>query len=179
MKKLSFYIVALLLLVTANTNAQIVKVDRKYGSPTWAPKAPTTVKYYYLPDINTYYDVPARRYIYNNNGSWVRSASLPADSRGYNLKTGQTVYLSDYNGNAPYTLFKKHKVKYRGNGNWKRNGHDNGLHKGHYKGHKGPNGRKEYKDDKDDRDNDDRKEYREDKDHKDHKEYKEHKGKNK
>jgi hypothetical protein len=141
MRKLH-YIIVILFFITAG-NAQIVKVNNTYGPkpPTWAPKAPTTVKYYYLPDIQTYYDVPAQRYIYYNNGTWTRTAALPAYYRGYDLKNGKTVYLTDYKGNTPYVLFKEHKVKYKGNGQWKRNGHDNGLHKGQYKG-KGPKGKK-------------------------------------
>lgn len=129
MKKLQYYIAAFLFFV-AVANAQIVTVDYTKYRPAWAPTAPVTVKYYYLPDIQTYYDVPAQRYIYLNNGSWVRTAALPAYYRGYDLRNGNTVYLSDYRGNTPYVLFKEHKVKYKGNGKWKPNGHDNGLHKG-------------------------------------------------
>lgn len=133
MKNLSYYIIAMLFFLTTNSNAQIVKVDRKYGAPAWAPAAPATVKYYYLPDIETYYDVPAQRYIYRKDGAWVRTAALPATYKTYNLRNGKTVYLTDYNGNTPYVLYKEHKVKYKGNGKWKRNGHDNGLHKGQHK----------------------------------------------
>ena len=134
MKKLS-YIIVMLFLITVKSNAQIVKVDNHYGPPVWAPKAPATVKYYYLPDIQTYYDVPAQRYIYNNNGTWVRTASLPTYYKGYNLRSGRTVYLTDYRGNTPYILYNQHIVKYKGNGKWKRNDHDNGLHKGQNKQH--------------------------------------------
>lgn len=129
MKNISYIIILLFSLTTASAQVTI-----QYGTrPVWAPNAPATVKYYYLPDIETYYDVPARRYIYMNNGTWVRTAALPAYYRGYDLRGGRTVYLSDYRGNTPYVLFKEHKVKYKGNGKWKPNGRDNGLHKGHYK----------------------------------------------
>lgn len=136
MRKLNYLIAAFLLVLTVG-NAQIVKVDYSKYRTTWAPKAPVNVKYYYLPDIQTYYDVPAQRYIYQNNGNWVRTASLPANYRGYDLRNGNTVYLSDYRGNTPYVLFKEHKVKYKGNGKWKEwkaNGHDNGNHNGEHKG---------------------------------------------
>jgi hypothetical protein len=145
MKNIQFYTLAFLLCLT-NAIGQIVKVDRKYGTkttvktvttaPTWAKAAPVNVNYYYLPDIDTYYDVPARRYIYNSNGKWVRTAVLPSTYSRYNLSTGRTVYLTDYKGNAPYTLYNVHKVKYKGNKHWKRNGHDNGHHRGKGKGKK-------------------------------------------
>ena len=125
------YIALLLFFVTAAT----AQVTIQYGTrPVWAPNAPATVKYYYLPDIETYYDVPAKRYLYLNHGTWVSTATLPTYYRGYNLRNGRTVYLSDYRGNTPYVLFKEHKVKYKGNGKWKANGHDNGNHNGQHKG---------------------------------------------
>ncbi len=132
-----------LLAMAFNTQAQVAaKVDKTYGvtkPPTWAPKAPTTVKYYYLPDIQTYYDVPAKRYIYQKDGVWTRTSVLPTRYNGYDLRKGQTVYLTDYNGTKPYAYYKKHKVKYAGKP-WKPNGRDNGNHYGQLKN--GNNGNK-------------------------------------
>lgn len=117
-----FYLLVTLLAVTVSSQGQ-VSVNVNVGTPpVWAPAAPVEVRYYYLPDIEVYYDVPARRYIYLRNGSWHRSAALPARYRGYNLRRGQTIYLTDYRGNAPYSYYKTHKVKYKGNGNWKNKG---------------------------------------------------------
>ncbi len=134
MKTTKFLMLATLIVVAFTTEAQIVKVDKHYGAiaPKWAPTAPAETQYYYLPDIQTYYDVPAQRYIYQRNGSWVRTATLPTRYKGYDLYHGQTVYLTDYKGNAPYTYYKEHKVKYVGK-KWKANGHDNGNHYGHFK----------------------------------------------
>ena len=102
------------LVVTLSTDAQI-SVNLNVGTPpVWAPSAPVQVKYYYLPDIEVYYDVPARRYMYLRNGRWFRSASLPSHYRGYDLYHGQTIFLTDYRGNTPYTNFKEHKIKYVG-----------------------------------------------------------------
>ena len=132
---------AALLAIAFNTQAQVAaKVDKTYGTtkpPTWAPKAPTTAKYYYLPDNQKYYDVTAQLYIYLKDWNWTRTAVIPFRYKGYDLNKGQTVYLTDYKGNAPYTYFSKHKVKYAGKP-WKANGHDNGNHYGQIKnGNKG------------------------------------------
>lgn len=134
MKKMKFLMLATLLLLVFNSQAQAVKVDNKYGVkiPIWAPKAPATTHYYYLPDIQTYYDVPAQRFIYQRNGFWVRTATLPTRYRGYDLYKGQIVFLTDYKGNAPFTYHNKHKVRYAGKP-WKDNGHDNGNHYGQKK----------------------------------------------
>ena len=141
MKTIKLIMFTALLAVTFSTQAQ-VSVNVNLGTPpVWAVAAPPKVEYYYLPDIDTYYDVPAQRYIYLRNGSWVRTSALPARYRGYDLYRGRTVYLSDYRGHRPYEFYKSHKVKYKGNGKWNHNGHkksnkhDNENH-GKSKGHK-------------------------------------------
>ncbi len=149
MKATKLFLLMTLFVVTVSSQAQ-VSVNVNLGTPpVWAPAAPVEVQYYYLPDLEVYYDVPARRYIYMRNGGWYRSASLPARYRGYDLYHGRTVYLNDYRGNAPYTYYKNHKVKYRGNGYWKSHpgkgnnkgyghpgkGHGKGNGNGHGKGH--------------------------------------------
>ncbi|MDP2159492.1 MAG: hypothetical protein Q8K02_03355 [Flavobacterium sp.] len=95
-----------------------VSVNVNLGTPPfWAPADRVEVQYYYLPEVDVYYDVPAQRFIYIRNGRWHRSAALPARYRGYNLNGANIVYLTDYRGNAPYKLHKQHKVKYRNRGN--------------------------------------------------------------
>ncbi len=117
-----FFLLITLISVAVSSQAQ-VSVNVNVGTPpVWAPAAPVEVRYYYIPDIEVYYDASASRYIYLRNGKWHRSAALPAHYRGYNLRNGRTIYLTDYKGNAPYTYYKTHKVKYKGNGNWKNKG---------------------------------------------------------
>lgn len=111
----------MLFFLTMGISAQISVNVNVGGPPVWAPTAPVEVQFYYLPDIEVYYDVPAQRYIYLNNGAWARSANLPKRYRGYDLHFSHPVYLSDYKGNKPYLNFKQHKVKYKGKGNWKGN----------------------------------------------------------
>jgi len=134
MRKIQFYSVVFLL-CAINATAQATKVDRTYGpkitvrpatqAPVWAKAAPANVNYYYLPDLDTYYDVPAKRYIYMNNGTWVKRSTLPTWHKGYNMANSNPVYLTDYKGRTPYKLYKVHKVKYKGKGRLKSNGHAN------------------------------------------------------
>lgn len=131
MKNLKYLLALWLLTFATEINAQAT-VGINVGAPNWASGAPAKTNYYYLPDIETYYDVPQRQYIYMNNGAWTRTSTLPTRYKGYNLYTSRPVYLTDYKGNTPYVLYKEHKVKYKGKA-WKRNGHDNGLHRGHGK----------------------------------------------
>ena len=114
-------IVGLLFFLTTGMFSQ-VSVNVNIGAPpVWAPAAPVEVQFYYLPEIEVYYDVPAHVYIYLNNGAWIRSAKLPKRYHGYDLYHSHPVYLRDYKGKKPYVHYKEHKVKYKGNGKWKEN----------------------------------------------------------
>jgi len=130
MKTMKSLTLTVLLVIAFNIQAQVaVTVNKTYGAPVWAKAAPAKVQYYYLPDIETYYDVPAKRYIYQRDGRWVRTTVLPTRYKGYDLYHGQTVYLTDYRGNAPYKYYKAHKIKYVGK-KWK---HDKGNHNRYWK----------------------------------------------
>ncbi|MDF2434279.1 MAG: hypothetical protein JWP44_3910 [Mucilaginibacter sp.] len=55
-----------------------VSVGFNIGSqPDWGPVGYTRAEYYYMPDIDAYYDVPNHQYIYYDNYSWVRVRALP------------------------------------------------------------------------------------------------------
>ncbi|MDO7850303.1 hypothetical protein [Hymenobacter convexus] len=94
--------------------------------------APADAQYYYVPEINGYYDVPARRYLVQRNGKWTRLERID----GYDPRNFHPQYI-EYRGAEPWT--------YRG-------GNPHGLPPGQAK--------KMYRDDRDHdggrRDNDDR-----------------------
>lgn len=93
-----------------------VSININIGSqPTWGPVGYDYVEYYYLPDIEVYYYVPRRQFVYLSNGRWVFVTSLPSRYRSYNLYGGYKVVI---NQPRPYLNFKTHKVtyaKYKGN----------------------------------------------------------------
>lgn len=98
-----------LALSTTPSHAQI-NINVNLGSqPQWGPSGYDYVEYYYLPDIETYYYVPKRQFVYLNNGRWVFSTSLPSRYSGYNLYDGYKVVL---NTPRPYLSFTTHKMKY-------------------------------------------------------------------
>jgi hypothetical protein len=137
MKKFKLFVVGLLFITTSQAQ---ISVNVNLGTPpVWAPAKSVQTQYYYLPEINSYYDVPSQRFIYFNNGKWVRSEKLPSRYKNYNLHNGKVVYLTDYRGNAPYVYNKKHKVKYEttiyrpGKVIYVKTKHDNGKHKGEEK----------------------------------------------
>lgn len=175
MKTINFFKIGLLVFAVSSSQAQVnvnvnigkpppvVVVQQVVVPPQWGPVGYDNTEYYYIPDIQTYYDIRSRQYIYNGNGNWIRSRNLPSQHRNYNLYNGYKVVLTDYHGRTPYMYYNTHKVKY-------------------YKGYKGKpqknRGKYYYKhdDDHDDDDHDkhhhhDKRDYRgkEDRNHRGHK----------
>ncbi len=112
MKSFKLILIALFFIASNAVDAQ-VSVNVNIGSPpTWGPVGYSQVEYYYLPDIESYYDIRQSQFIYFGSGKWVYSRHLPAHHRNYNLYNGYKVVLTDYHGRTPYTHFKTHKSKY-------------------------------------------------------------------
>jgi hypothetical protein len=112
MKKLKLIALGIFLFVSSLIQAQ-VSVNVNVGTPpAWGPVGYSNVKYYYLPDVQAYYDVPSSQFIYIKNGKWFRSRYLPGNFRNYNLYNGYKVVLNDYRGSHPYYYFNTHKAKY-------------------------------------------------------------------
>jgi len=96
-------------LIPFRSEAQ-VSVNVNIGSqPSWGPVGYDHVDYYYLPDIESYYYVPKRQFVYLRNNNWVFATSLPSRYRGYDLYNGYKVVI---NSPTPYHYHKNHKVKY-------------------------------------------------------------------
>ena len=110
MKKL--FLLLLLLVnsgLTLKSHAQ-VSVNINIGAqPAWGPTGYDYVDYYYLPDIESYYYVPKKQFIYLGSGGWVFTTTLPPRYRGYDLYNGYKVVI---NSPQPYRYFENHKVKY-------------------------------------------------------------------
>jgi hypothetical protein len=176
MKTIKLFIIAFLFFAGSTTQAQVA-VDVNIGTPNvnvhvgtpppsrpapppvWGPVGYDEVEYYYLPDIQVYYDIRLSQYIYFGHGKWIRSRYLPSHCRNYDLYHGYKVVLNDYHGHAPYTYYNTHKTKYykgykgkpqKSRGEYKvhydhdhddhdNNHHDNGNHNNH--GGKGHNGK--------------------------------------
>lgn len=127
------------------SNAQ-VKVDINMNTPDqpeWGPAGYKYAGYYYMPDIETYYSVPKKQFVYYSGNQWVFSNTLPPTYAGYNLYSG---YKAVVNTPDAYKYFNEHKVKYVRFKNYKgkqviiKNKHDNGNHYGQYKNKKNGKG---------------------------------------
>jgi hypothetical protein len=112
MKTIQFIAAGILLFCAGSAQSQ-VSVNVNIGSPPlWGPVGYSEARYYYLPDVQAYYDVQSSMFIYYGGGRWVHRTYLPSRYRNYDLYGGYKVVMSDYHGNTPYTHFKEHKSKY-------------------------------------------------------------------
>lgn len=112
MKIVKLIVVGTILLVTTAMHSQI-SVSVNFGTPpAWGPVGYSSVDYYYLPDVEAYYDIRESQFIYFGNGRWIRSARLPKKYSNYDLYHGYKVVLNDYHGRSPYANFNQHKVTY-------------------------------------------------------------------
>ena len=89
--------------ITKNSNAQVkVGVNINIGSqPVWGPVGYDYVDYYYMPDIDAYYYVPNRQFVYLSNGRWIFATSLPVAYRHYDLYSGYKVVINEPKAISP------------------------------------------------------------------------------
>lgn len=121
MRTIKLIAAAIILFAFSPMQAQI-SVNVNIGAPpAWAPEGYTEAEYYYIPDVEAYYDVRQTQFIYFGNGGWIRSRNLPNQYRNYDLYGGYKVVLDDYRGSRPYNNFKNHKIKYHKGYNGKHN----------------------------------------------------------
>ncbi|GAA4502502.1 hypothetical protein GCM10023172_25960 [Hymenobacter ginsengisoli] len=111
-KTASLAVLSGLALAAAPAHAQInVNINT---APPVVVGAPADAQYYYIPEANAYYDVPARRYLVQRNGQWGRYERLD----GYDPRNFHPQYI-DYRGDSPWL--------------WKGKGHPHGMPPGQAK----------------------------------------------
>jgi hypothetical protein len=114
MKRIFVFIATMILSGAAlhKSEAQVsMSINVNIGAqPLWGPVGYDYVEYYYLPDIEVYYWVPRRQYVYFYGGRWVFATSLPARYSHYNLYTGYKVVINEPKA---YLHYHQHKVKYK------------------------------------------------------------------
>ncbi|TWR29923.1 hypothetical protein FPZ43_08715 [Mucilaginibacter pallidiroseus] len=97
------------LLIVKQADAQISLSVNIGSQPEWGPVGYDHADYYYMPDIDSYYDVPNHQYIFLENNTWVRRASLPSRYSNYNVYNGYKVVVNERN---PWTRNDVYRTKY-------------------------------------------------------------------
>jgi len=112
MKALKLVALGIVLFCAGAAQAQ-VSVRFNIGvQPQWAPVGYENTRYYYLPDVESYYDVENSMFIYYEGNSWIHRSYLPSRYRNYDLYNGYKVGMRNYHGNTPYYNHREYRVRY-------------------------------------------------------------------
>lgn len=130
MKKITLIsAIALSGLFYTNANAQILQIGLHLGggrsvvqasllSPNIAVNYTNADNYYYLPDVDAYYNTYEQVYYYNDGERWVSAAYLPGEYRNYDWRNARHYELR---ARRPYLNADVYRERYRGNADWNRN----------------------------------------------------------
>jgi hypothetical protein len=106
--------------VYKTADAQVgVHVGLNFGAPVYprhySEPAPVIYNnyddYYYLPDVDAYYNVNRRCYYYNDGNSWVAAAYLPGVYRDYDWRNGRRY---EVRASRPYLRNDFYRARYNG-----------------------------------------------------------------
>ena len=112
MKKLKLILAGIVFLLAGASQAQISFSLNIAPPPMWGPTGASEVRYYYLPDVEAFYDVNASMFIYLSDGAWIHRTYLPARYKNYDLYGGYKVVMRDYHGITPYSRYHEYRSKY-------------------------------------------------------------------
>lgn len=89
--------------ISINVN---INLDRQ---PSWGPTGYDYAEFYYMPDINVYYDVVNSLFYHYSRGAWISVQYLPSDYRKYDFYNMYKVVLNE---KQPWLNNKTHKKSY-------------------------------------------------------------------
>jgi hypothetical protein len=91
---------------TMNGNLRVNISDQ----PVWGPTGYDHAEYYYIPDIDCYYSVSERQYIYREGSEWRYAATLPSSYSSYDPYHSYKVVVYE---DKPYQNNGNHREKYK------------------------------------------------------------------
>lgn len=115
MKKTIFLFALLLGTLSYETSSAQVNVNINIGSqPVWGPAGYDYAEYYYLPDMDVYYHVPDRQFIFFDGRNWIFSSALPAFYNRYDLYNCYKVVINEPSPYLRADLYRSRYYSYRG-----------------------------------------------------------------
>ena len=81
--------------------------------PIWGPVGYDYVEYYYIPEVDAYYNVPKQKYVYMEKGKWVTRSNLPRQYRGHDMYHTTKFVINEP---RPYLQHQKYKSIYNSEG---------------------------------------------------------------
>ena len=113
MRYLLVLIVVLCLASTANAQVSFGLSFNLNSQPAWGPTGNDYAEFYYLPDIEVYYNVPLHRFYYNDRGRWRYSVNLPYRYRNFNLYNSYKVVVNERNPWRNHNDYREKYANYR------------------------------------------------------------------
>jgi len=98
-KKILPIVLVLSVLLISTTDAQVrVNLNVNIGErPAWGLPGNYTGEFYYFPEIDVYYHIPLRRFVYLDHDRWIYVHELPRAYRGFDLYHGHKIVINDPN----------------------------------------------------------------------------------
>jgi len=84
------------------------------SQPIWGPTGYDHVEYYYLPDIETYYDVPQKKFFSYEGGHWISTAKLPSRHHGYDFYNSYKVVVNEQKPFHNHNRYKDQYASFKG-----------------------------------------------------------------
>ncbi|MHC1781060.1 MAG: hypothetical protein AB9922_12580 [Bacteroidales bacterium] len=112
MKKIFLVIFLTIFGITSQSERASAQISVRINignQPMWGPYGYDYVEYYYLPEIDVYYYVPGRQFIYFENGHWVRRHYLPKRYRGFDLYSAIKYIINE---SRPYHRHDYYKSRF-------------------------------------------------------------------
>jgi len=96
MKAIKFLVLGVIMAIAGTAQGQISVNVHLGTAPAWGPRGYDDARYYYLPDVEAYYDVNTSMFIYISGNTWIRRSYLPSRYRGYDLYHGRKVVMNNH-----------------------------------------------------------------------------------
>jgi hypothetical protein len=112
MKKIFFLALLIIGVLVQPSNGQSVSINIGV-QPVWGPVGYDHADYYYLPDIDGYYDVPSRMFVYLDGGVWVRRPALPPRYANFDLYHGYKVVINEPQPWLHHTVYHEKYAGFR------------------------------------------------------------------
>ena len=95
-KKISITIMTLMffMVLSGIGTATLQAQEGRFRNPDWAPAYYPGVRYYYIPDIETFYDLSNQDFVYLDDGQWLFSNDLPPMYAGFDLYGAYIIALN-------------------------------------------------------------------------------------
>jgi len=113
MKTVNIYFIVLLSLTANLMQSQQYEFENKSAFPTYEKEVLATIRYFYYPNLEAYFDTKEKVYIYKEQGEWIRKETIPADYRGYSIYNNcKEILIGLIEESHPENMIDKHKKEF-------------------------------------------------------------------